>query len=145
MPPVNRNDPYGNFNFMVEIDGITQAGFAEVVMPEGSVVVIQYREGNERNTVRKMPGPVSYGNIILRWGCTNSAELYNWWKTVVDGQTARRNMSIILLDEGRNQVKRWNVGNAFPVRYHIGDLNAKGKDALIEELEIAHEGFELDK
>ena len=145
MPAANRNDPYGNFNFQVEIDGITQAGFAEVVMPEGSAQVIQYREGNERNTVRKLPGLISYGNIILRWGCTQSAELYNWWKTVVDGQTSRRNLSIILLDEGRNVVKRWSVGHAWPVRYHIGDLNAKGKDVLIEELELAHEGFELDK
>jgi phage tail-like protein len=145
MPNVNRNDPYGNFNFQVEIDGIAQAGFAEVVMPEASVQVIQYREGNERNTVRKLPGLVSYGNIILRWGCTRSTELYDWWKTVVEGHAERRNMSIILLDEGRNKAKRWNVGNAFPVRYHIGDLNAKGNGTLIEELEIAHEGFELDE
>ena len=143
MPTVTRKDPYGNFNFEVEIDGITQAGFAEVVMPEASVQVIQYREGNEPNTVRKLPGLVSYGNIILKWGCSESTELYEWWKTVVDGHVARKNMSIILLVEGRNKAKRWNVRNAWPVRYSIDALDAKGKDALIESLEIAHEGFEL--
>lgn len=143
MPVVSRNDPYGNYNFMVEIDGITQAGFAEVVMPEGTVRVIQYREGNAPNVVRKLPGPVSYGNVILRWGCTNSAELYNWWKAVVDGQSVRRNISIILLNSERSEVKRWHLREAWPVRYHVGDLNARGKEVLIEELEIAHEGFEL--
>ena len=29
MANANRVDPYRNFNFLVEIDGVTQAGFAE--------------------------------------------------------------------------------------------------------------------
>ena len=144
MPSGMRDDPFGNFNFLVEIDGVTASGFAEVVMPEGSARVIEYRTGSEPNTVRKLPGRVSYGNIILRRGITKSKELWDWWKKVVDGRTERRNLSIVLLHESRTEVMRWNVREAWPVRYHIGDLNAKGNDALIEELEIAHEGFELE-
>ena len=30
MPDGNRNDPYGQFNFIVEIDGVVQGGFSEV-------------------------------------------------------------------------------------------------------------------
>ncbi len=29
MPSGARNDPYGQFNFLIEIDGITRAGFSE--------------------------------------------------------------------------------------------------------------------
>lgn len=138
-----RNDPYGNYNFMVEIDGITQAGFREVVMPDASVQVIEYREGNEPTKVRKLAGLTSYGNVILKWGCTDSHELYDWWKTSEQGKPDRKNMSIILLDRERNEVKRWNVLQAWPIWYSIGDLEAEGDEVLIETLELTHEGFEL--
>jgi phage tail-like protein len=142
MPAPKRKDPYENFNFRVEIDGIVQAGFSEVIVPEASVDVVEYREGNEISNVRKLPGRVRYGNVILKWGVTNSQELYNWWKGVRDGNVIRRNMSIILMDLQRIDVKRWNVREAWPASYTVGPLDAKGHDVLIEKLEIANEGVE---
>ncbi|MBP1733181.1 MAG: phage tail tube protein gp19 [Deltaproteobacteria bacterium] len=142
MPAAKRKDPYENFNFRVEIDGITQAGFSEVSVLEASVDVVEYREGNELSHVRKLPGRVKYGNVTLKWGVTNSQELYNWWKSVRDGNVIRKNMSIVLMDQQRNDVKRWNVREAWPVSYKVGPLDAKGNDVLIEELEITNEGVE---
>ncbi|MEO0249683.1 MAG: phage tail protein [candidate division WOR-3 bacterium] len=142
MPAPKRKDPYENFNFRVEIDGITQAGFSEVIIPEAGIDVVEYREGNESSHVRKIPGRVRYGNVILKWGITNSQELYNWWKAVRDGNVMRKNMSIVLMDLQRIDVKRWNVKEAWPVSYAVGPLDAKGRDVLIEKLEIANEGVE---
>jgi phage tail-like protein len=48
-----RNDPYKNCNFLVEIDGITVAGFAECTGLTSEVEIIEYREGNE-DVVRKL-------------------------------------------------------------------------------------------
>ena len=138
-----RTDPYRNFNFIVEIDGIAQMGFNEVILPEASADVVEYREGGEPAVVRKLPGRIHFGNIVLRWGITTSHELYDWWKTVQDGHTERKNVSVILLDEGRNPVKRWNFFHAWPVRYQPPALNSLGHDVVIETLEIAHEGMEL--
>jgi phage tail-like protein len=138
-----RHDPYRNFNFVVEIDGIVAAGFTEVSMPAASADVIEYREGGESNVVRKLPGRIHFGNLMLRRGITASDELYNWWKTVLDGQTSRRNMAVILMDEARNPVKRWIFRNAWPARYQASGLDARGREVVIETLEIVHEGMEL--
>jgi phage tail-like protein len=139
-----RADPYGNFNFLVEIDGIASQGFSELILPEASAAVIEYREGEEPNTVRKLPGLIRFDNVILRRAITASNELYAWWRTVQDGQTSRRSMVVTLLDEGHNAVKRWRFRNAWPVRYESSALDAQGSAVVIETLEVAHEGMEVE-
>jgi len=143
MPTGERKDPYRNFRFLVEIDGIIQAGFSEATIPDSTQDVIEYREGNEPPTVRKLPGLVKYGNVTLKWGITDSLELYNWRKLVEQGKMkdARRNMAIILMDEVGNPAARWEFSEAWPSKYDAPDLNAKGTDIAIETLEIVHEGM----
>jgi len=143
MPTGERKDPYRNFRFLVEIDGIIQAGFSEATIPDSTQDVIEYREGNEPPTVRKLPGLVKYGNVTLKWGITDSMELYNWRKLVEQGKMkdARRNMAIILMDEEGNIAARWEFSDAWPSKYDAPDLNAKGNDIAIETLEIVHEGM----
>ena len=43
--PVRRDNPYSNFNFVVEIDGVDAGSFSEVELPQGEIEVIEYREG----------------------------------------------------------------------------------------------------
>ena len=144
MPVGERKDPYRNFRFLVEIDGIVQAGFSEVTIPDTTSDVIEYREGSEPTTVRKLPSLTKYGNIILKWGITDSMELYKKWrKPVEEGkmQEARKNVAIILRDEEGNPAARWEFVNAWPCKYDAPDLNAKETDVAIETLEIVHEGM----
>jgi len=143
MPAGKRKDPYQNFRFLVEIDGITQAGFREVIIPDSAQDPIEYREGNESITVRKLPGLIKYGNVILKWGITDSLDLYNWRKDVEDGKIkdARKNMAVVVLDDEANSVTRWEFSQAWPTRYDAPDLNAVGNEIAIETLEIAHEGM----
>ena len=42
-----RQDPLRNFRYRLEIDGIDQAGFAEVAIGDSSTDPIEYREGDE--------------------------------------------------------------------------------------------------
>ena len=72
----SRDDPFRNFNFIVEIDGITTAGFLSVEGLEARIEVVEYRTGNEDITSRKLPGLKSFGNIILRRGLTKDHSLY---------------------------------------------------------------------
>jgi len=64
-----RVDPYRNFNFAVEIDGITRARFQECTGGLSSTIdVTEYREGGyaeHGNTVHKLPGLTKYSNITL--------------------------------------------------------------------------------
>lgn len=139
----DRKDPYRQFRFRVEIDGITQAGFNEVTFSDTTTDSVEYREGNELPVFRKLSGLTKYGNITLKWGITDTMDLYNWRKKVIDtgAATARKNMSIILIDEAGADKARWDIVNAWPTKYTPPTFNAKGNEVAIEALEIVHEGF----
>jgi phage tail-like protein len=137
-----RVDPYRNFNFLVEIDGITQAGFSDASGFGADNTPIEYREGGENRTVRKLPGMTKYNNIVLKWGLTDSRELYDWFRDVVNGKINRKNGSIIVLNMQGQEVVRWNFYNAWPSKWDGPDFSAKGTDVAIETLELAHEGIE---
>lgn len=143
MPPPQRNDPYKAFNFLVEIEGIAQAAFSEVSGLESETAVIEYRVGGEKvNSVRKLPGLTKFGNIVLRRGVTQDAELWNWRKSIVDGDIDRRNGTIVLLDDKRTEVMRWNFWNGWICKWEGPTLNARANEVAIETIEIAHEGLE---
>jgi phage tail-like protein len=137
-----RVDPYRNFNFLVEIDGITQAGFSDCSGFGASNGPIEYREGGELKTVRKLPGLTKYTNITLKWGLTDSKDLYNWFRDVVNGKIQRKNGSIIVLDLEGQEKARWTFFNGWPTKFDHPDLSAKGTDVAIETLEIAIENLE---
>ena len=135
-----RVDPYGNFNFLVEIDGITRAAFHEVSGFDSTIDVIEHREGGENTTVRKLPGMTKHSNSVLKWGLADDADLYNWHRDAVNGKVQRRNGSIVLLDRQGQERMRWNFVNAWPSKWDGPDFNAEGNDIAIETLELAHEG-----
>ena len=142
MAPPQRNDPYKAFNFQVEIDGVHQAGFSEATGLESETAVVEYRVGGEPNTVRKLPGLTKYANIVLRRGITQDQDLWNWRKSVVEGKVDRRNGSIILLDDDRTEVARWNFVNGWICKWEGPSFNARANEVAIETIEIAHEGLE---
>ena len=144
MPPADRKDPYRNYNFLVEIDGVTVAGFAECSGVCIETTVVEYRNGNELNHVRKLPGLTKYSNIVLKRGFTSEArDLWDWYKTVLDGTTERRSGSIVLLNQARQESARWNFRDAWPCKYEGPVFNARGNETAIETFELAVEFIEL--
>ena len=143
---VQRDNPYPNYNFEVSIVGVADdnLGFSEVELPSGEIKVLEYREGRDPTTVRKLAGLVTYPNVTLKRGINGYLELYNWWKSARDGNIQRADVSIKLLDEQHQEVMRWNLRRAWPVKIEAGPLNAQGNEVAIETLELAHEGFELE-
>lgn len=141
----DRIDPYAAFNFTVEIDGVTTAGFNEVSGLDVESDVIDYRTGERENIVTKLPGLKKNPNISLKRGFTRSDELWKWRKAVMDGKTERRSGAIVLHGEDRAPVLRWTFKDGWPSKLAGPALNAKNNEVAIETLEIAHEGlgFEL--
>ena len=139
MPTGTRTDPYRGYNFLVEIDGITQAGFQEVSGLDASSDPIEYREGNDPNHVRKLPGLNKYSAITLRRGITDSDELWRWYQTVQAGKPERRNGSIVLLDDAGQEKIRWNFVNAWPTKWTGPSFNSTSNAVAVEGLDIAHE------
>jgi phage tail-like protein len=143
MPDGKRNDPYGQFNFIIEIDGVVKGGFSEASGLTTDTNVIEYRNGNEITTTRKLPGLMKYNNIMLKRGWTQDRSLWEWRKKVIDGKTQRASGAIVLLDEARQEALRWNFREGWPSKWEGPALNGKTSEVAIETLEIAHEGLEL--
>jgi phage tail-like protein len=136
-------DPYRGFNFRLEIDGITRAGFRECSGLDATTDPVDYREGNEKgNIARKLTGLNKHANITLKCGITDDHCLWDWRKTVIDGKTDRKHGSIVLIDEtGDGEKVRWNFVYGWPTKWTGPTLNATSNDVAIESIEIVHEGL----
>jgi phage tail-like protein len=137
-----RVDPFKGFRFRVEIDSVQQAGFSECSGLGSHVEVIEYREGGDQTQVRKLPGKSSFPDITLKWGSTNSHELYDWHRTAVTGQIQRKNGSVVLLDDSGTEQVRWHFFNGWASKWDGPSFNAKGNDIAIETLTISCERVE---
>jgi phage tail-like protein len=140
---VARNDPYAQFNFLVEVEGLTVAGFTEVSGITAESDVIEYREGSDPARVRALPALYKFGNITCKRGYTLSRDLWEWRKTTLDGLTVRRNGAVVLLDEAREPRLRWEFFEAWVAKYEGPALNATANEAAIESVELAVEDVRL--
>jgi phage tail-like protein len=148
---VMRDRPYGQFNFLVDLGaGTTEgpdAGFQECSPVTTSVVVTEYRNGNEReNSPRKLTGLEKVDDVTLRRGIIGSLTLYQWMDQVRNGDAnALRNVTISLQNEDHTAVvMTWKLLRARPVKYSSGPLNGKGTDVAMEELTLAYERLEIE-
>jgi phage tail-like protein len=138
-------DPFMNFNFLVEIQGIIRAGFQQVSGLDATIDVVEFREGGELTTTRKLFGLTKFGNLQFRKGMTADLTLYNWHRRNVEGATERHNGSVIVLDRTGTEVARWDFRRAWPTKYQGPEFNAQESHVALEHLELAIEGLKRKK
>lgn len=137
-----RTDPFRNFNFLVEIDGIAQVSFLECSGLGATTEIIETREGGDNTTVHKLPGKTSYSDITLKWGITASREMWLWRAGVIEGDVQRKNGSIVVYDlANHTEVARWNFVAAWPSKWEGSSFVAKGNDIAVDTLVLSHEGI----
>ncbi len=142
---VVRDNPYGAFNFLVDLGDGQEVEFAEVAGLGMEITVVEYRAGSDtRNSVRKLPSLHKVGDVTLKRGVVGSTNLFEWIKAVSHGALDRRTVIITLLDEARNPVMRWKLVNAWPTKYVAPTLNATGNEVAIESLTLTHEGIDVE-
>lgn len=136
-------DPYRSYNFKLDINGISEGHFTECSGLNVKVETISYREAGANQLVRKIPGPVDYAAVTLRYGVTNSRELWDWLMTAVEGSVERKNVSIVLLDSsGSSEVMRWNLQDAWPSEWQGAALNATDRAIAIDSLTLVFDRLE---
>jgi phage tail-like protein len=141
MPNRRPHDHITGSLFRVEIDGVTQAAFTAVEGLEITVDVAHYADGNDQ-IMRKRPGRIRYGNIVLKRGFVNTTELWEWYRAVLNGKVERKSGSIILAADDMSEIMRYNFFEGWPCRWKSFALNAMVSDTFVEELEIAVEKIE---
>lgn len=145
---IQRDTPYGAFNFTVDLGTGVAGGFSDVSGLVTEMTVAEYRNGNDaENHVRKIPGVHKVGDVTLKRGLVGSAELFEWIKaTRTEGFKAKRTVVIHLLDEARNgPAATWRLQGAMPLKYTGPTLAGKGGgDVAMEELVLSCEGYVVE-
>lgn len=138
--------PYTKFRFKVEVDNALVAHVTEVSGFDASVDVIEYRQGNDRPTPRKVQGLRKFGNVTLKSGVIDTYEMYNWLNPQ-DEKVAipRKNVVITLMDEAGADIAVWQIEAAWPTKYSGPDLNGTSSEVAFESIELTHEGLKRTK
>jgi phage tail-like protein len=150
MALVYRDDPYPSYNFELVITGISDDGravkgsFSEVSGLEVDLPPIEYRNGSDAKTVRKIPGLNKFNPVTLKRGIIGDVALWNWVLAGMKGKVKRTEAAIVLFDENRTEVMRWNLKRVWPSKWTGPGLNAKNNEIAMESLELCHEGLDTD-
>jgi len=146
-----RDNPYGAFAFKVEFGDVSgsgpiEAGFSDVSGLGNEINFSEYRTGTEKsNTARKIPNTFKLDEVTLKRGLIGSTDIFEWLKAVRDGQYLPRTVTVVVLDEARNEVLSLVLKNAQPKKWMGPTLAAKGGgEVAMEELHLVHEGIEYE-
>jgi len=145
---IQRDTPYGAFNFQVDLGGGVAGGFSDVSGLVTEMTMAEYRNGNEaENHVRKIPGVHKVGDVTLKRGLIGSKDLFDWInETRTEGYKAKRTVTIHLMDESRNgPVATWKLQGVAPLKFTGPTLAGKGGgDVAMEELVLSCEGYMVE-
>ncbi len=134
------------FAFRVEIDGIVSAAFRRAGPFSWTTRTKPVREGgNNRGTVNLIE-PAEFAPLKLEKGLVGAnGEFFEWMKAVHDpGKSFKRaNISVVLLLENGEEAGRYNLYNALPTRYELGQLDGKTNELAVESVEIVYDYFEF--
>ena len=154
-----RLDPLLNHNFVVSLLDSTSvlapaappalagildtaaAGFSECSGLDLTIQPEEFKEGGQNGSVLKFPSRVTWTNLTLKRGVTESTALWDWHFSFVEGRGKRRDGIIVLLDSTRTPRQAWYFRRGLPVKYSGPSLNATQSSVAIEAVEIAHEGL----
>ncbi len=135
-------------SFAVVVDGKTLGRFQAVSGLSVETEVKEVIEGGQNGFVHKLPGRMSWPNLVLKRGVTANDGLIQWLlETSGEGleggnhKVTRRTMAVKLFSASGTLLRSWNFVGAFPVKWTGPDFTLSSDDFLIEELEIAHHGF----
>ena len=150
----HRHDPYRNFKFQILIDGQPVAGLTKVSALHRKTEVIEYREGGNPTSSRKLPGRTEYMPITLEQGVSHDPVFERWANLVnnIDGDAAmslinfRKDIVLNLLNLQGVVSKSYQIRRCWVSEYSaLPDLDANGSGVAIEKIVIQHEGWERDE
>jgi phage tail-like protein len=143
------HDYYGEYNFVVRIDGEDNKDYGAFQKCDGlswETDLIEWRDSMDPYP-RYRPGIRRFGKIKLTKGFVNNTKLWDWCQSVMKGKHDRKNGVIHLLnddgDDGSPAVS-YKFIDAFPIKWSGFKLDGKGSAGLVEEVELVVECVERE-
>jgi phage tail-like protein len=151
----DRFDPYRNFKFQVRWDNRIVAGVSKVSALKRSSKVVEFREGGDPSTSRKLPGRTEYEAITLEAGLTHDLSFVRWANKVWNfgaglGKESsladfRKDVTINFLNEAGQIAMVFNIYRCWVSELTIlPDLDANGEAVAIRSIQLQNEGWEQD-
>lgn len=142
-------DPMIGAHFEVSIGSIT-GYFTEVSGLGSESEVVEHKiiaKGAKESIIRKIPGRLKWGDVVLKRGITKNLDFYNWRKQVEQGgvEKARLDGTIIMYDQTMTPIAEWNITKCWPSKINGPSLQSDGNAVGIEELTMVHEGIKRVK
>jgi phage tail-like protein len=131
----------GNF-FSVEIDAVNVGGIKNIEGIETESDVVEYKDGDDQ-VMRTRPGNHKHGIITITKDWSNTLEWYNWRKTVLDGKTDRKSISVIFKNDAGEETGRMNFYNCWPKKHTLPSFSANNSGHATEKIEISWETHEI--
>lgn len=137
-------EPFRDYNFkLLFVPDVPEGHFTQCSSIGVKVDSILYREGGNAQVVHHLPGNVEYSSVTLRYGLTQSRDLWDWMVTAINGAVQRRTVHILMLNpQGAAEQLRWTLHEAWPTAWHGAPLDAMSSLVAIESLELVYEKLE---
>jgi phage tail-like protein len=149
--------PYRNFKFRVYFEGKSEpvALVSKMTALKRTTEVVEWRQGGESNTVRKLAGKSKYEPITLEQGMSLDTDFEDWadrvnkWGSTDLAQKDnefRKELRVEVLDLDGEVVLKYKMHKCWVSEYTaIPDLDANANAVAIKTLKIENEGWEKDK
>jgi phage tail-like protein len=138
-------DPLLGFNFALELEGSIAGYFTECggIGSEHEIVEHKVVDKSGHEIVRKIPGRLKWQDITLKRGITSDMQIWEWRADLVNGDmtTARKNISITMMDRTYAPVAVWHFQNAWPSKVTGPSFKSDDNSFGVEEVTLVHEGM----
>jgi phage tail-like protein len=147
LTPLGGDLPIAN-RFLLEVDGVQIGVFKSVSGLSVSIDTPEITEGGENGFTHKVPGRMSWPNLVFRAGITDSDAFFAWVQktageefTAAGNKLTRSSGAVTAIAADGSRLRAWQFRDMFPVAWKGPEFDAEATGPLEEELEVAHHGF----
>ena len=145
----NPRSYYKKFAFVIEFDGVLNAGFQSCSELSAEIAVVEQWEGGAIKA-RKEPGRVTVPDLTLERGATDDLDLWEWFKLVANMATStgavddeyKKDGEVIALNRDGSVRRRWALGGAWPNKFVAGAWDNTADENVIESVTLVIDDFE---
>lgn len=117
--------------------------FKKVSGLSSEIETVTYKEGGENLFTHRLPGRVSYSNLVLERGMVVGSPLNLEFNAAMSSlRLIPGNVLIALLNDDSSPRTAWLFWNTYPVKWRVSDLDASANAIVIETMELAYSRFQ---
>lgn len=140
------------FKFRVELDGFESSAWQKCSELSAEIAKIEQWEGG-RVIPDKSPGRVTFTDVTLDRGATQSSEVYDWFLQVANvakgagevDDEYKKGGDVVQQDRDNKSLRKWRLTNAWSTKFVAGEWDNTADENVMESVTVTYDFFELKK